>query len=41
MRKMRAKFLPEMFPFEKYGIETEAYDRWELQPEDFELGIKE
>jgi hypothetical protein len=29
------------FPFEKYGIEAEDYDRWDLTDEDFELGIPE
>ncbi|HID94618.1 MAG TPA: thiamine pyrophosphate-binding protein [Candidatus Latescibacteria bacterium] len=41
MRKMRAKFLAGMFPFDKYGIEPEPYDRWDLKDEDFELGIPE
>jgi len=41
MRKMRAKFLSRMFPFEKYGVEPDPYDRWDLKDEDFELGIPE
>ncbi|MBI4773203.1 MAG: thiamine pyrophosphate-binding protein [Deltaproteobacteria bacterium] len=40
MRKMRSKFIPGMYPFEEYGVETEGYDRWDLQEEDFELGVK-
>lgn len=41
MRKMRAKFLPQMFPFEEYGVQAEDYDRWDLQDEDYELGVEE
>lgn len=43
MRKMRAKFMYDVFPFAKYGIKAEdiKYDRWDLQEEDFELGIPE
>jgi len=41
MRKLRSKTLGAMYPFDKYGIETEPYDRWDLKEEDFELGIPE
>ena len=41
MRKMRSKFLAEMYPFDQHGVSTEPYDRWDLQPEDYEIGIKE
>ena len=44
MRKMRAKFIPGMFPaLGKYGIKPEdiKYDRWMITDEDFELGIPE
>jgi len=43
MRKMRTRFLYAAFPFAKYGIKAEdvKYDRWDLQEEDFELGIPE
>ncbi len=44
MRKMRTKFLYNMFSFKKYGIEQKDgadYDRWFLDDEDYELGIPE
>ncbi|MBI4776036.1 MAG: thiamine pyrophosphate-binding protein [Deltaproteobacteria bacterium] len=40
MRKMRSRFASGTFPFEEHGVTTEAYDRWDLQEEDFELGVE-
>jgi len=39
MRKLRSKTMSGVFPFEEHGVTTEPYDRWDLQPEDFELGL--
>lgn len=41
MRKARVKYMQDYFPFDKYGIEPEDYDRWDLKEDDFELGIPE
>ncbi len=41
MRKMRRKFLPDMFPFDKYGIEEDKWDREAPTDDDYELGIPE
>ncbi|MBI5060439.1 thiamine pyrophosphate-binding protein [candidate division KSB1 bacterium] len=43
LRKMRLKFGGKAFKFEKYGLKPSdvKYDRWNLQEEDYELGIPE
>nr|HID59436.1 thiamine pyrophosphate-binding protein [Desulfobacterales bacterium] len=36
-RKMRRKHLAQVFPFDKYNIELEDYDRYEREPNDFDI----